>query len=300
MTTVMDPQIANISRQNTELLGEIISWNLQENTRVPFQDVVQALKDAGLDEGVAREMRNRHAFARAAKVLANERIIRCVEDQPHLMRFQFTQEQRAGDEFIYSKETILRLDKDTGQIQSEDGNSVDLVAKAKSLMDEAKNTRRTDDLSRYIMVLFQKQADLFPVRDAGGVYFVPERHMAFVDRIDQFVTAMKGRTKRFPVPAGTQRAVQSVRDAVQEGLQGLLNEHLLAISNFGTDTRESTFQKAHEKITQTKFKIEAYAAYLGEERDKLLAEAAAADMNLREKYKEILGLKQQATEAGNA
>src|SRR4051812_37660159 len=108
----------NLNRQTYKLLGEVISWNLPVNTVVGYQDLLTALRNAGLDEKVAREMLPRHAFSRAAKVLAEQRIIRCTEDAPNKMTFQFTKEHldQQKARFQYEYETTLELDKDTGRI----------------------------------------------------------------------------------------------------------------------------------------------------------------------------------------
>lgn len=302
--TVTDTKnlVNGISRQTTELLGEVIAWNLPENTLIAYSDLVRYLDEAGLDKSVAREMRNRHAFARAAKQLAEERIIRCIEDKPGLMRFQITKEHRDSlkDLFDYKHETVLQLDKDTGNILSEDGNSIALVAEAKRLLDKAKSERNTADITRYIQVLFQRFADLFPVRNAGGVYFVPEQHIGFVERVEQFVGRLNGNVTRFPVPKGTQQGNKSVQEAVQQGLQVLIEEHLQAVNDFGTDTRPSTLEKQAAKIEQTKFKIEAYAMYLEDQRDRLNANLATVSVSLRQKTEEILKYRSEKGQNHNA
>ena len=48
----------------TRLLGEVIAWACP-GLSVPHLSLVEALRDAGLDESVARELAPRHAFARA-------------------------------------------------------------------------------------------------------------------------------------------------------------------------------------------------------------------------------------------
>ena len=51
---------------------------------------LQALREAGLDEGVARELAPRHAFARACRKLSERRIIRPIAEDADTIRFQFT------------------------------------------------------------------------------------------------------------------------------------------------------------------------------------------------------------------
>jgi hypothetical protein len=291
-------QSIGINRTAYTLLGEVISWNLPENTIVSFAQLKQALLVAGLDEKIAREMLPRHAFARAAKQLAQERIIRCTEDSGHTMKFQFTREylNTASGQFVYDYETTLQLDKDTGAVQPDysvpvGGHSSDLARQAQQLLDKARQERTTADITRYIMTLFSKQADLFPVRNAGGVYFVPEQHIGFVDKVETLLTALNGTVTRFPVPAGTKQGDKSVRDAVQQGLQTLIDEHLKAVDEFGTDTRPSTIERAARKIEEAKFKIESYAMYLEDESQKLNASLAAVSVTLRQKMEQVLAAK---------
>src|SRR5438270_6437921 len=99
----------------TRLLGEIITWGCASGG-IKHLDLVQALRDNGLDEGVARELAPRHAFSRACKKLAQQRIIRQVSEDAKIICFQFTQEQREGDRFEYNFETLLTLDKASGRV----------------------------------------------------------------------------------------------------------------------------------------------------------------------------------------
>jgi hypothetical protein len=57
----------------TKLLGEILSWSCA-GLSVKHIDLVDALREARLDENVARELLPRHAFARACRKLAKGRV----------------------------------------------------------------------------------------------------------------------------------------------------------------------------------------------------------------------------------
>jgi len=260
----------------TKLLGEVISWTCP-GVAVRHADVVAALRDAGLDESVARQLLPRHAFARACKALARDRIIRPVAEDADAITFQFTQESRAGDKYEYTLETMLRLEKATGRV---DCDLPGLAALAQDLLDRAIDHRTGSDVTRLIQRLFDRHADLFPVREAGGVYFVPQAHAAFVDKVQQFLGRVNGRLARFPVPAGTPHGDRSVKDAVAHGLAALIIEHRTAIASFGDDTRRDTLDRAAERIRLTRHKLEAYAAYLADARDRLAGELAAAAREL--------------------
>jgi hypothetical protein len=267
----------------TRLLGEILTWSAS-GVRVRHRDLVNALRDSGLDEGVARELAPRHAFSRACKKLARERIIRQVGEDDKMIRFQFTREAKAGDRFEYELETMLSLEKATGKVSCD---LAGLAALAQEYLDDCIEARTGGDVTKVVQRLFERQADLFPIREAGGAYFCPQEHAAFIDRVHAFLSKLNGRLSRFPVPAGTPQGDRSVKDAVASGIAGLIEEHRQAVAAFGSDTRESTLERAAERIRLTRHKVSAYAAYLQEERERLEADLAAAADELRRKVAEL-------------
>jgi hypothetical protein len=269
----------------TALLGEIITWSCS-GVSIRLTDLVEALRDAGLDEGVARELAPRHAFSRACKKLSEARIIRPVAEDAHHITFQFTKESRASDSYEYTLETRLTLEKSTGKVACD---LPGLATLAQEELDRCIAARSGADVTRAIQRLFEREADLFPIREKGGCYFVPERHSAFVDRIDRFVKKLNGGLGRFPVPAGTSHGDRSVREAVASGIETLIREHDAAVEGFGEDTRESTFERAAERIKQTRFKIEAYGEYLAGERSRLERELSQAQARLRAKVEALAG-----------
>src|SRR5438477_2304599 len=88
------------------LLGEVITWSCT-GVVIRHPDLIDALRDAGLDETVARELAPRHAFSRACRKLSEARIIRQLADDGKAITFQFTAEHRDGDRFTYDLETVL-------------------------------------------------------------------------------------------------------------------------------------------------------------------------------------------------
>lgn len=270
----------------SKLLGEIITWNCS-GTSIKHIELVEALRASGLDESVARELAPRHAFARACRRLSEARIIRQVAEDERTIEFQFTAEHREGNQFYYDLETMLTLDKATGKVTC---GLASLAALAQEELDRCLEARTSSDVTRIIQKLFERQADLFAIREQGGVYYVPQEHTTFVDKIQSFVTRINGRLPRFPIPKGTPEGDRSVKESVAAGLSALIVEHQQAIASFGGDTRQSTLERAAERIRQTRFKIEAYAAYLAEEKDRLDAQLADASQKLRAKVEVISAL----------
>ena len=267
----------------TRLLGEVISWACP-GVSVTHPALVAALEAAGLDPAVARELAPRHAFSRACKRLSDQRIIRAVSEDAATVKFQFTAESREGDHYEYRLETTLSLDKQTGAVTCE---LPGLATMAQEELDRCIAARTGGDVTRVIQKLFERQADLFPIRPQGGCYFVARCHTGFVDKVQELLDRVGGRLLRFPVPAGTEEGDRSVTQAVADGLAAVVAEHRAAVAQFGSDTRDDTLQRAAEKIRTTKFKLAAYAEYLSGERARLDRAVADAERELRAKVERI-------------
>lgn len=267
----------------TRLLGEVIAWACP-GVSVTHPDLVRALEAAGLDPGVARELAPRHAFSRACKRLSDQRIIRPVGEDAATVTFQFTAESREGDHYEYRLETTLTLDKQTGAVSCE---LPGLATMAQEELDRCIAARTGGDITRVVQKLFERQADLFPIRPQGGCYFVAARHAGFVDRVQGLLNRVGGRLLRFPVPAGTDEGDRSVTHAVADGLAAVIGEHRAAVAQFGTDTRADTLERAAERIRTTRFKVQAYAEYLAGEKAALDTALGAAADELRAKVERI-------------
>ena len=107
--------------------------------------------------------------------------------------------------------------------------------------------------------------------------------------VQGFLGRVNGRLLRFPVPAGIPEGERSVRQAVADGLAGLIAEHRQAVAQFGFDTRPDTLDRAAAHIRTTRFKVESYAAYLAEEKARLDRELELAADELRAKVEQLAG-----------
>jgi hypothetical protein len=141
--------------------------------------------------------------------------------------------------------------------------------------------RTANDVTRLVQRLFERHADLFSIRDQGGVYFVPEVHHDFIAKVERFVRSIGGSLQRFPIPAGSPQGDRGVQEAVAHGLQAIIDEHLQAVQKFGEDTRPDTLRRAEEKVRATKLKIEGYSFYLDKKREDLEASLQQASELLR-------------------
>ncbi|HEX4613217.1 MAG TPA: hypothetical protein VH092_33835, partial [Urbifossiella sp.] len=216
--------------------------------------------------------------------LCDRRIIRQVAEDDATVKFQFTQESRDGDRYEYALETMLTLAKRTGTVTCD---LPGLATLAQEELDRCIDARSGADVTRVIQRLFDRHADLFPVRPQGGCYFTPARHAGFVDRVQGMLGRLNGQILRFPVPAGTPEGDRSVKESVAAGLAALLGEYRAAVAGFGADTRKGTVERAAEKIRAVKFKVEAYAELLADEKGRLERGLAEAQRELRAKVEAL-------------
>ncbi len=272
--------------------GEVLSWSCT-SVSVVYRVVLEALTTAGLDPASAGEMKPRNAFTRACRKLDKQRVIRVVHETAAVAQFQFTRERPRGGRYDYELEAILSLDKSTGKVS---GEVLELAAQAQEELDKAIINRTGHDITLIVQRLFKAQADLFPLRDRGGVYFVPERHLPFVAQVETFLSQLGGKLQRLPVQMGSPSGDRCVKETVMDGIASLIRAHKDAIAELDTDTRPSTFKKVAERIQISRLKAEGYAEYLGDGREKLLKELDQAKAELGRRIDQIAAEKVTAPE----
>lgn len=268
-----------------KLWGEVISWSIK-NGVVKLTDLDNAIQQAGLDAGLRKDMEARNAFSRACSEMKENRIIRTVKDDKNgdWIEFQFTKEELVADEFLYNTEAKLELNKKTGQVICTNGA---LKMKAESLIQFHTQHRKTADVTRLVQAFFEKEADLFPIRDQGGVYFVPIQHAEFLNKIEILLSAVGGVLKRFPVPEGVGKGDASVRQSVKDGIEEMIKQYELRMEAFEESTRNGTIEKLHNELQEAQYKIEGYAVYLDHQKAAVEQRLSEAKEKLKKKIKEM-------------
>lgn len=269
-----------------DILGEILTWSVGSED-VTYTDIQNALHKAGMDDKFSRELCPRYAFSRACKELEEGRLIRKLNEDTVRIAFQFTKEalSQSGDELTYSKECIMKLEKKSGRISCDDPV---MKAKAEQLLKDATEKRTASDVTKIVQRMFAKHADLFPVREQGGCYFVPKVHLSFVDRVEVFLGELEGHVNRFPILAGNTKGNASVKTVVTQGLVSLVEEHRKAIESYTSATMDSTFDSRYDAIEYTRMKCEGYADFLNEQVEGVYAAIAQAKKELAEARMRII------------
>lgn len=267
---------------STELLGEVVSWDLQGSV-LSLGQIQDALRDSGLDPNEASELTNRQAFGRACRELKQNRAIDKLQiGKGPIAKFQLTKKETSSTGTIdFDYEAIIELNCDTGAISCPE--SSELEKQATELLAFAMQTRTTPDVTRIVQRLFKRHADLFPINRRGIAYFVPEAHREFTAKVDGFLERLDGQLSRFPVPRGTEQGNASVKDAVQGGLAAMIEELNQVVANWDDGTRKNTMEKQFEKYQAVAYKCDAYAIYLESAQDGLKAKLSEAKAELARK-----------------
>ncbi len=278
------------SIKGLDIIGQVITWSARTKITRTHSSVVKALKESGLDEKVAREILPPQAFARAAKKLNKERIIdRLKTKGGDIITFQFTkkhiEDMGGAEEWKYNKETFLRLDKSTGKVTC---LIKDLEDQAQKELDRCLEERTNSDINNIVQKLFERETDMIPFREQGGVYIVLKDLTEHSNKIEDFLTKVGGRMKRLPIPAGTESGDRAVQESLTDFLRNLLTEHNEAIEDFSSSTRRDTLEGRAEKINETRVKIQAYASYLKEESVMLLKEVEESEELLLSKIHSLI------------
>jgi hypothetical protein len=63
---------------------------------------------------------------------------------------------------------------------------------AQEELDRCIAARTGSDITKVVQRLFERQADLFPIRPQGGCYFTPACHVAFIDKIQDLLNRVGG------------------------------------------------------------------------------------------------------------
>jgi len=232
-------------------IGEIVSWTSPKS--VSIDDLRNGLTKAGLDPDMAKDLKPANAFRRAIHDLEQNRVIRQTLNADGKVHFQFTHEVLSGGEFHYNKEAKLTVDKASGRVDCTDPQ---LRIRAQLCLDHETKKRSASDVTRIVQKLFETNGDLFPLRDAGGVYFVPEMHTAICDCVEALMTAIGGHFRRWEMNA-SERNNQNAAVAIRDAINGMIEKYKKYADTLSSDDPK-VLAKGMKKIQHIRTKLEVY------------------------------------------
>ena len=238
--------------------GCIVSWKSPKELSLSKLRI--ALSESGFSSDLAKDMAPRSAFARAAKQLDDDRIIRKVQEESDELEFQFTKEYLASGELKYEREYSLYLNKDTGTVRCE---NAEMQQQAQKLVDHHIETREASDVTRLIQKIFESEkGDLIPIREQGGCYYVPSTHADLVDKIRQLLDTINGKLGVWAISMGAAETKQAVSEATLSHMLSEVDEFRNSIENIDSESKPQVVQRRLERIAILRQKLKNYGPLL--------------------------------------
>ncbi len=284
-----------MSTNKFDRVGEIITYDMPDSKEVLYSDVLDALRKAGLDEELAKEMSPRKAFSRACKELRKDRVIQKVVDEEDTITFQFNQKALEDKHIEYPYEATIELNKETGKVTC--SNSPELELHAQDLLDAATRTRNSNDVTGIVKKVFSGNAALMPLNKKGVAYFVAEEHRPFVDKVEVFFASFGGRLQGFPITAGDERGKKSLAITIADFIDSELEAVNAELEELDVKTRSDTFAKKAEKIKLVNHRLSSFSALLGDELTRISEARNQTRDKLLAKFREIEDAKAQEAAA---
>lgn len=232
------------------------------------------------------------ALRRAAAEVAQER--KAVAGKVNGKRWQLSTCRNNGGELEYVKDSIFAVDE-SGNLLSE------VFGEYGRAMQNAYNKARENmvagDVSLAVQDIFRRSAhwcELIPLRDRGGVYFVPDSAREMIEKARTFVEGVRGSFSSYAVewqPGDyTERAIVESVSGHLYGLVDAFRESMMAAAQAKNPT--AALERRVEHAQALRGQIGAYSAMLGaiaadlsrkvQEAEREAAAAAAASIAQRE------------------
>lgn len=267
----------------TGQLGTIVSWRVPSN--VAFTVLQESLKAAGFDTELATELQPAHVLSRALNEMRKGRVIRKLRREGDNLLFQFTKEYLEAEEIIYEREAELSLEVTTGHLECKE--SPEILERAKTLFAEHQAKRMTSDLTRLLHRIYTAfRADLIPIREQGGAYFVPDMHADLVSKTGSLLQAIGGHMRSFQVRLGSEETAESVANSMSDYLTQLIGEFRESCEKVTGDSRKDVIEHRVGSIGELRRKLELYRGLLSGYAEAITEQVETAETELMRKLAE--------------
>lgn len=273
-------------KEKEELNGIVVTWDIS-GPEIPLSAVEAALGKAKIVADT--KQRQTTAFTRAVKQINSGRESVTLADKLKKRSvnptYQLTEKSVDDTQALYQEGAQIELDLEEGKaLTSNDALQEDINEK----MQYAQCHRTAQDISNMVKRLFQNNADLYAINPRKGVaYFVPKEHMDFAEQVDTFLRELGGVLWSFPVPKGDESGDKSVKEAIDAGLNTLLQDLEKSVEEWGEDTGARAIKTANERWAMAAAKIEAYDYYLKDRHSVLVQRLNDAKVDMQTKITQL-------------
>jgi len=267
--------------------GTIVTWTIN-NLFINRGAVVNALTAAGIANIAVPSVEPRTYLRRAIKECDQSGLIRVLSDDAKEICYAIVDEETDGEAKRWEgrMRTAITMDKTTGEITFTRNSSL------QQQLQEAIGRNLDGMLPRDIGSVFKniltKHANAIPLRETGGVYFVPETHRHVIDQLDTIAQAIaktirvgKVRVNRFEIVA-TNRAADDVSSLLDSFVTTKIENYLKRAEEALADdkARVTTIEKRQKDVMALIKDSKAYEQALGVQLSALKAKIKAARLKV--------------------
>lgn len=242
-------------------IGFIVSWHVPAT--IQLADLRTGLVRAGLAaDALAPDLQPRSLVSRAAGMIAKAG---SSKDVKHLarpvasMKRQITREHATDDSLDYTKEASIEYDDSLRRLTSREISNSTLDDAAKTV----DQTRTASDVTRVLQRIVENAgADLIPVREQGGAYFLPAGS-GVIAQMATVLDAIGGTLAQFACTIG-HGSDSSVANVITDYMLKQIGELKAAVDELNeAGIRADVKARRLERVAELRERIRAYTTLIG-------------------------------------
>jgi len=260
------------NRDIDQYLGVTVWWTVHR-LETPYQQLQQALGDAGLDKELLEQVSNKVAFKRTADSIKNsddKRFVRKITDNPQKAVVGVVKENvnQSTESLSYIQETTAHLDKESGQVAVEGPDAAGFAER----YDKYQKVLTDYDVRGMIRDLVETLKGV-ALRQSGGIYFIPKHQVGVLVQLDNFLRSQNMGKMYIMHMLDTTVEREIAWDAMEEEMDAKIAGILEAVENI--QERAACLGKQDEKLAAAKKVMEEYVK---------LTDCEAQAESIREKF----------------
>lgn len=240
------------------------------------EQVQRKFEAAGLSTEYLTEKRDKTAFLDALKSLEESEILVKVEDTYEYVTYQC---DAAGADFHRAanvqKTALVRLYKNGPKAGSVESDTPGVADNVTVLIEAERVIVRTQDVSKALRRLIEREADTVNLTVGGGVWFVPTNFLELLRRVEEFIGSLNGRNMFSVLPVADK---PENRRSYWASIEGEIRRQIADIEAGIDDLR----QLPGEDEAHPKHRIQNLFSLIREKRQRLEAYAGLFEMQAHE------------------
>ena len=243
------------------IIGFFIWWSIRD-VKISKQDFVDLLKSVGLSWEYNEEdtALRRTSFLKAVRETKKNKgfIIRKIVKEPENYVFGLVDESidKKSQNLEYYHAATCKFNPTTGELACNFPHRA--FDEIKTLYEEYQGMMTSDDIRDAIIKLISSFHKV-SVRQRGGIYFLPVKHEAEVEKVEKLIESLPGECSCSIAPQiDTEKSKTAIYKAFVEGLKNKMTTFREELDNPKFGKRKSTWEKRLEQFKTLKQEIEFY------------------------------------------